>query len=112
MRACLRDEVGGFVAAFYCHDSGTFIAPETEACGFIQSPCVDIALMGFNTVIFEMDCKIVVDDVRNSKPNRFEYGSPLIHSCRTLLRSYVVIFSRLQANGSAYALARATLSHR
>ncbi|PNX87969.1 hypothetical protein L195_g044069 [Trifolium pratense] len=33
MGACLRDKVAGFVAAFSCHDSGTFTATSAEAWG-------------------------------------------------------------------------------
>jgi hypothetical protein len=34
-----------------------------------------IALLGYSGVIFELDCKMVVDDVHKLKPNYFEYGS-------------------------------------
>ncbi|MCI17208.1 hypothetical protein A2U01_0038355, partial [Trifolium medium] len=33
MGACLRDKVGGFVAAFSCHDGRTFTAPKAETWG-------------------------------------------------------------------------------
>jgi hypothetical protein len=70
-----------------------------------------IAQLGYNKVIFEMGCKMVVDDVHKYKPNRSEYGS-IIRNCRTLLSNYsdfVVGFARRQANGSAHALAKAGL---
>ena len=56
---------------------------------------------------------MVVDDVHNGKINLSEYCS-IIQNYRTLLNHYndlVVTFTRLQAKGSAHALARATLSH-
>jgi hypothetical protein len=62
---------------------------------------------------FEMDCKMVVDDVHNKKQNNSEYGS-LIDDCRTIFSNhsdFIVAFTRCQANGSAHALARATLPH-
>jgi len=34
-----------------------------------------ISSLGYHNVIFELDCKMVVDDVHNSKMNLFEYGS-------------------------------------
>jgi hypothetical protein len=64
--------------------------------------------LGYNKVIFELDCKMVVDDVHTDKPNRSEYGS-LIVNCRTLLSSYpdyVVVFARRQANDRVHVLAR------
>jgi hypothetical protein len=45
--------------------------------------------------------------------NQSEYGS-IIQNCRTLLHHYndfIVVFDRRQANSSAHALARTTLSH-
>jgi len=58
-------------------------------------------------MIFELDCKMVVDDVHNSKIDLFKYGS-IIQNCRTLFDHYndfVVVFIRRQVNGSAHALA-------
>ena len=112
MGACLRDELGGFIAAFSCHDNGMYTAAEAEAWGLCKG-IEWIAQLGYNKVIFEMDCKMVVDDVHKYKPNRSEYGS-IIRNCRTLLSNYsdfVVGFARRQANGSAHALAKAALSH-
>jgi hypothetical protein len=59
--------------------------------------------MGCNKVIFEMDCKILVDDIHNNKLNRYKYDS-FIHSYRTCLLNYldyIVVFVRPQANDSA-----------
>ncbi|KAK2448162.1 hypothetical protein QL285_007458 [Trifolium repens] len=112
MGACLRNESGGFIAAFSCHDNGMYTAAEAEAWGLCKG-IEWIAQFGHNKVIFEMDCKMVVDDVHKYRPNRSEYGS-LIRHCRTLLSNYsdfVVGFARRQANGSAHALAKAALSH-
>jgi hypothetical protein len=69
--------------------------------------------LGYNKVIFELDCKIVVDDVNKMSINQLEYGS-IIQNCRTLLHHYndfIVVFARRQTNGSAHALPRTTLSH-
>ncbi|KAK2362458.1 hypothetical protein QL285_087521 [Trifolium repens] len=110
MGACLRDESRGFIPAFSCHDNDMYTAAEAWGlCKGIEW----IAQLGYNKVIFEMDCKMVVDDVHKYKPNRSEYGS-IIRNCRTLLSNYsdfVVDFARRQANGSAHAFAKAVLSH-
>jgi hypothetical protein len=60
-----------------------------------------------------MDCKMVVDDVNNMKPNHSEYDS-IIQDCGTLLSNYndfIVVFTRHQANDNAYALAIVALPH-
>ena len=65
------------------------------------------------SVIFEMDCKRVVDDVHNTEINLSKYGSS-IQNCRILFdhnNDFVVVFIRRQANGSAHALAREVLFH-
>ncbi|CAJ2634757.1 unnamed protein product [Trifolium pratense] len=68
--ACLRDEKGVFVAAFSCHENGSYTACEAEAWGLYKR-IERIALLGYSSVIFELDCKMVVDDMHNPKPNRF-----------------------------------------
>jgi len=71
-----------------------------------------VGKLGYHNVIIELDCKMDVDDVRNSKINFSEYGL-IIQNCRTLLDQYnnfVVVFTRRQANGSAHALTQEVLS--
>jgi len=72
-----------------------------------------ITPLGHHIVIFESDCKMLVDDVHFNKVNHSEYGL-IVKSCRNLLQNFnnhEVVFTRLQANGNAHALARATLSY-
>jgi len=112
MGACLRDEKGTFVAALTTYCEAVMTVAEGEAWGLYQG-IQWISSLGYHNVIFELDCKMVVDDVHNSKMNLSEYGS-IIQNCRTLLDHYndfVVVFTRRQANGSAHALAREALSH-
>jgi hypothetical protein len=55
--------------------------------------------------VFELACKLVVDDIHNNYPNHSEYGS-IIQDCKNLLHLYndfIVVFIRQQANGSTYA---------
>jgi len=111
MGACFRDEKGTFVAALTTYCEAVTIIEEGEAWVLYQG-IQWISSLGYHNVIFELDSKMVVDDVLNSKMNLFEYGS-IIEKCKTLLDHYndfVVVFTRRQANGSAHALAREALS--
>jgi hypothetical protein len=72
-----------------------------------------ITSSGYHKVVFELDCKMAVDDIHNNYPNYFEYGS-IIQDCKNILDLYndfVVVFTRRQANYNAHALAQTTLSH-
>jgi len=112
MGACLRDEKGTSVSALTTYCEAVMTIVEGEAWGLYQG-IQWISLLGYHNVIFELDCKMVVDDVHNSKMNLYEYGS-IIQNCRTLLDHYnnfVVVFTRRQANSSVHALAREALSH-
>jgi ribonuclease HI len=112
MGACLRDDKGNFILAMTTHENVVMTAQEAEAWSLYQG-IQWVANLGYNKVIFELDCKIVVDDVNKMSINQSEYGS-IIQNCRTLLHHYnnfIVVFARRQANGSAHALARAALSH-
>jgi len=85
---------------------------EAEAWGFLQG-INWIVMKGYRNVIFELDCKTVVDDVYKKKIDCSEYGL-LLHECRTLLRchnNYDVVYVGRQGNGSVYALAHAAISH-
>ncbi|XP_045831364.1 uncharacterized protein LOC123922710 [Trifolium pratense] len=112
MGACLRDDKGSFILAMTAHEDVVMTAQEAEAWSLYQG-IQWVASLGYNKVVFELDCKIVVDDVNKMSINQSEYGS-IIQNCRTLLHHYndfIVVFTRRQANGSAHALARAALSH-
>ncbi|MCI34411.1 hypothetical protein A2U01_0055630 [Trifolium medium] len=65
MRACIRDERGDFVAVFSSFRDGIFTP--AEAWGLLQGlEC--LATLGHSKVIIEMDCKMVVNDVKYYKP--------------------------------------------
>ncbi|RHN55650.1 hypothetical protein MtrunA17_Chr5g0420211 [Medicago truncatula] len=74
MRACLRDEKGTFVAALTIYCEAAMIIVEGEAWDLYQD-IQWISSLGYHDVIFELDCKMVADDVHNSKMNLSEYGS-------------------------------------
>jgi ribonuclease HI len=112
MGACLRDEKGHFIATMTTNTDAGMTAAEGEAWGLYQG-IKWITSSGYHKVVFELDCKMVVDDIHNNYPNHSEYGS-IIQDCKNILDLYndfVVVFTRRQANGSAHALARAALSH-
>ncbi|AES97221.1 hypothetical protein MTR_5g047250 [Medicago truncatula] len=86
MRACLRDEKGTFVAALTIYCEAAMIIVEGEAWDLYQD-IQWISSLGYHDVIFELDCKMVADDVHN------------------------IVFTRRQANGSAHVLSQEALSH-
>jgi hypothetical protein len=58
-------------------------------------------------MIFEMDCKMIVDDVYNQK-QKFLNMVHLLINCRTILShhsNFIIGFTRRQANKSVHALA-------
>jgi ribonuclease HI len=68
---------------------------------------------GMSSVIFESDCKIVIDIVLSDLVPPNELGD-IIHRCKDLLAShngYVVRHIRRQANKVAHTITRAALSH-
>ncbi|KAK2386904.1 hypothetical protein QL285_060742 [Trifolium repens] len=112
MGACVRNAEGQFITAMSTHINAVMTPTEAEAWA-LQQGILWMAMLGYRKVIFELDCKTVVDDINSSKDNHSEYGL-LIVDCKSMLfthSNYVVTFTRRQANGSAHALARAALSH-
>ncbi|XVF76350.1 hypothetical protein PTKIN_Ptkin13bG0259600 [Pterospermum kingtungense] len=67
-----------------------------------------VADLGFETVIFETNAKLVVDAIRSWDTDFTEFGS-IIAKCRALLHhgnSYSVSYVRGQANEATHVLAR------
>ncbi|GAU22778.1 hypothetical protein TSUD_142170 [Trifolium subterraneum] len=71
MEASLRDESGDFIAAFSYHNNDTYTTAEAEAWGLCKG-IEWITQLGHYKVMFELDCKMVVDDIHKNKPNRSE----------------------------------------
>lgn len=87
-------------------------AAEGETWGLLQASKWAI-LSNLSMVIFEMDCRQVVDDIYNEKSDVSEYGC-LLEECRTILffqNNYKVVFARRQTNGSVHALTRTSISY-
>jgi ribonuclease HI len=109
---CIRDTREHFILEMFAYNNGVVTAAEAEAWA-LQQGIMWIAILEYQNVMFELDCKTVVEDVHSSKVNYSEYGL-LIDDCKSLLSNhtnYLVVFTRRQTNGSAHALARAALSH-
>ncbi|GAU16226.1 hypothetical protein TSUD_298580 [Trifolium subterraneum] len=64
MGACIRDEQGHFVAAKSMHIDAMMLPAEGEAWG-LQRGILWMEMLGYHKVIFELDCKMVVDDTTN-----------------------------------------------
>jgi ribonuclease HI len=80
MGACLRDEERHFIAAMTANTNAVMTAAEGEAWGLYQ--CIKwITSFGYHKVVFELDCKMVVDDIHNKYPNHSDYGS-VIQDCK------------------------------
>jgi ribonuclease HI len=100
MGACGRNDEGQFITAMSAYISAVMTPAEAEAWA-LQQGIMWMAMLGYRNVIFELDCKTVVDDINSSKDNHSEYGL-LIDDCKSMLsihRNYVVAFTRRQANG-------------
>jgi hypothetical protein len=88
------------------------MTPTEGETWWLQQATLWMEMLIYHKVIFEMDCKMVVDDVHNKKYNNSEYGS-LFDDCRIILSNhsdFIVAFTRRQTNGNAHTLARAALS--
>ncbi|PNX55642.1 hypothetical protein L195_g041185 [Trifolium pratense] len=69
MRACIRDEKDKFIAAMTANKEGAMTTSEAKAWNLNQGIHWMVSL-GYNKVYLEMDCKMVVNDVNNMKPNQ------------------------------------------
>ncbi|PNX58463.1 hypothetical protein L195_g059204, partial [Trifolium pratense] len=77
--ACIRVDKGQFVAAMTASINAKFSAAEAEAwC--LQQSLQWISTLGYTKVLFEMDCKMVVDDVHNNPNNSMVYSSISVHA--------------------------------
>jgi len=109
---CFRNSLGqlllgksGFLLSF-----STVL--EAESIALLESIKTTIS-NGMHTVLFETDCKFLVDALTSPAVLISEFGN-LVSQCRRLLSSnpdYVVSFVKRQANKVAHTIARASLSH-
>jgi ribonuclease HI len=109
---CFRDFFGQLLygKSGYLLSSATVLEAETIA--LLES--INVAISnGWNNVLFETDCKTLVEALYSPIVPTNEFGD-LVSCCRSLLASnsdFAVSFIRRQANKVAHTIARASLSH-
>ena len=86
---------------------GVLSAKDAEVYGLREA--ISWALMmGFSSVTFELDTKIIVDAFYSTKPYDSKFGI-VVQDCHFLCQrglQYSVCFARRQANKAAHALVR------
>jgi len=109
---CFRDSSGQFVTGMSNYSHSATSPLEAEALGLFEA--IQFAIdRDMTSVIFEADCKLVVDLVYSPIVPQNEIGD-IITSCKHLMsvhNSYVVRHTRRQTNRVAHSIARASLSH-
>lgn len=109
---CFQDSSGALRYGLSKYSLYTSSPSEVEALSLLEA-LTFADNQGMTSVIFESDCKLVVDAIIStySPLNEFE---DIISRCKTLLAShsnYSVTYVRRQANRVAHSIARASLSH-
>jgi len=109
---CFRNSLGqlllgnsGFLLSF-----ATVL--EAKSIALLESIKTSIS-NGMHTVLFETDCKSLIDALTSPAVHISEFGN-LVSQCRRRLSSnpnYVVSFVKRQANRVAHTITRASLSH-
>ncbi|KAK2444542.1 hypothetical protein QL285_015561 [Trifolium repens] len=105
---CMRDSLGGFVAAGTKNFQHAVTVNEGEALAHMEAMHQAIS-RGWSNIVFESDSKIVVDAVHSNHHGNSEWSS-LISSIKLLLHcnmNFEVKFTKRQANMAAHTLARA-----
>ncbi|XP_024632655.2 uncharacterized protein [Medicago truncatula] len=109
---CFRNSTGHFVSGMSNFTHCNLLPAEAEAWGLFEA--MKFALDNdMPSVIFESDCKTIVDIVNSHQVPQNELGD-IISKCKDLLSShtgFVVNHVRRQANKVAHSIARASLSH-
>lgn len=80
----LRDEVGQFVRVMSDVYKASMTSVESKVWGLLQG-LKWTASLGYHRVVFENDCKMVVDDVHSNKLNRMK-NCLTVRNCKTLFK--------------------------
>jgi len=109
---CFRDSTGLLLLgkSDYFHSSTTVL--EAKTIGLLEAIKVAIS-NGMHVVLFERDCKSLLDAIFSTKVPLNEFGD-LVSQCRSLLLNrpnFVVSHVWRQANRVAHCIARTSLSH-
>jgi ribonuclease HI len=108
---CLRDHMGRFVMAETTWLNGNYSVIEGEAIAMLEA-LKAMEQRRISHVIFETDCKSVVDAIQHFRGGNSDF-SLLVSHIKNLLDSnnnFVVKFIKRQANMVAHSLARAAIS--
>jgi ribonuclease HI len=108
---CVRDHGGNFIMAGTLWQEGKFTVIEGEANALLEALKV-MQQKGYSRVIFETDCKGVVDAIHNIHGGVSEFSSIICNIKNILLvnPNFVVKFVKRQANMVAHTLAKAASS--
>ena len=109
---CFRDSSGTLRYGLSKYSLYNSSPSEVEALSILEA-LTFAANQGMESVIFESDCKLVVDVVISTSTPFNEFGD-IISRFNTLLAShsnYFVFYVRRKANRVAHNIARASLSH-
>lgn len=104
---CICNHHGQFVKAHCGWRHGYPLVHEGEAWALLLITLQWLLTNGFEKVIIEFDCKLVLDALHPSKTNHSEFGF-IIKKCKNILSFFSYLFVRRQANSVAHALARAS----
>lgn len=82
---------------------------EGEACGLLTTFCF-VATMNFNHVVFELDCKIVIEKINTTCQDLTELENIVVGYRKILVTYsyYAIGFVKSQTNGIAHELVRLT----
>jgi len=109
---CICNSTGQFIAGMSNFSHCSLTPVEAEAWGLLEA--IKFAVVkDMPYVIFESDCKTIVDIVNSSHLPQNELGD-ILSTCKDLLSihtSFIVNFVRRQANEVAHSIARASLSN-
>jgi ribonuclease HI len=108
---CVRDHGGDFILAGTSWHEGKLTAIEGEAKALLEA-LKKMQQQGLSHVIFETDCKGVVDAIHNIRGGVSEFSSIICRIKNILLvnPNFVVKFIKRQANMVAHTLAKAASS--
>jgi ribonuclease HI len=109
---CIRNSTGQFIVGMSNFTHSSLMPVEAEAWGLLEA-IKFAAANDMSSVIFESDCKVIVDIVNSSHLPQNELGD-ILSTCKGLLSihtSFIVNYVRRQANEVAHSIARASLSN-
>jgi len=107
----IRNSTGQFIGCMSNFSHCFLMLVEVEAWGLLEAIKFVVA-KDMSSVIFESDCKVIVDIVNSSHLPQNELGD-ILSNCKELLynhTSFLVNHVRRQANEVAHSITRASLS--